>query len=65
MSMSRRDFELLARVLKDVRHNTSDDKNDTVIVDHIAKRIAEALSSHSSTFQPERFLEACKPKEKK
>ncbi len=61
MSMSRKDFELLARTIKDMR---CFDIEDDSVVDLVAKRIAEALDRHSSTFQKERFLAACRPKEK-
>ena len=61
MSMSRKDFELIARTLKDLRH---DDGINPADVDYVAKRIASALSGYSATFQSERFLAACRPKEK-
>ena len=59
MSMSRKDFELLARIIKEakiVRQN-SDPLNTTV--DYVAKCIALGLNGHSATFDMARFLKAC------
>ena len=61
MSMSRKDFELLARTLKDLHHHDSIEPKD---VDYVSERIATALSGHCATFQKERFIAACKPKDK-
>lgn len=58
MSMSRKDFELLARVIKDAR-SSADSGPEIGQTDHIAERIATALVGHSSTFDKERFLKAC------
>ena len=63
MSMSRKDFELIARTLKDAR-SSADSAPEVGQTDHIAERIATALVGHSSTFDKTRFLAACRPKEK-
>lgn len=57
MSMSRKDFVLLARAIKEVREGTSEEQRQ--LVDHVAKRIASAIDQSSATFQKGRFLEAC------
>lgn len=62
MSMSRKDFELLARVIKDAR-SSADSSPEIGQTDHIAERIATALVGHSSTFDKDRFLKACGVKE--
>jgi len=63
MSMSRKDFELLARTLKDLR-STPYFAAQTVAHDTVVERIATALDMHNPTFQKQRFIDACKPKER-
>ncbi len=67
MSMSRKDFELIARAIKELRLDlgssfTGGDLNKQV-ADRVAERIATALVGHSSTFDKGRFLKACGVKE--
>lgn len=50
MSMSRKDFELLARTIKELPPTARTPA---------AVAIAEALVGHSSTFDKQRFLKAC------
>lgn len=58
MSMSRKDFELLARTIRELRR-TPYFEAQPVVHEVVAERIANALDAHSSTFQKQRFLEAC------
>jgi len=64
MSMSRRDFELLAQTLKNIRA-CDEFKEHVELTDYVANRIANALDTHCGTFDKSRFLAACKPKEPK
>jgi len=60
MSMSRKDFELLARTIKDSRHVVGQVDNEQIAaVDYVAKRLADSLKGHSATFDKARFLKAC------
>lgn len=61
MSMSRKDFELIARTIKSLRET---DIEDDSVVDVVAERLATALVGHSSTFDKDRFLKACGVKQK-
>ena len=56
MSMSRKDFVLLAEAIKDLRDR---DIEDDSVVDTIAERIASAINGHCATFDKARFLKAC------
>ena len=57
--MSRKDFELLARTIKDAREAQPFFGGKEPLVDALAKRIATAIDQNSATFQKERFLKAC------
>lgn len=59
MSMSRKDFELLARTIKDARESQPFFGGKEPLVDELAKRVGRALDRHSSAFQLSRFLKAC------
>ena len=54
--MSRKDFELIARTIKEMPPEVSRTE--------LASRIASALVGHSATFDRHRFLAACVPKVK-
>ncbi len=51
--MTRKDFELIARVLKDII------QTDTRHLEYIAAEFADALKSTNANFDRERFLKAC------
>lgn len=56
MSMSRKDFVMIADAIKDLRkHDIEDDD----VVDIVAERLASAINGHCATFQKDRFLKAC------
>lgn len=57
MSMSRKDFVMLANAIKDLPLDFT--KREIVAV-----YIAAAINRHSSTFDKSRFIEACLPSEK-
>lgn len=63
MTMCRKDFELIARTIKDLRATRGSES--LPVIDAVAERLATVLDGHSATFQKERFLAACKPKEPK
>lgn len=63
MSMSRKDFELLARTLENTRYAQPFAGGKELLVDEVSKRIATALDGHSSSFDKGRFLKACGVKE--
>jgi len=62
MSMSRKDFVLLANAIKEIRDV---DCEDDFVVDKFAQRIADAINGHCATFDKQRFLKACGVETKK
>ncbi len=58
--MSRKDYELIAHVLKDA-HLEYDAKHAGFVVNGIAARFAEALAADNPRFDSPRFLRACGP----
>jgi hypothetical protein len=58
MSMTRQDFELIARVIKAQRKP----HNDTDTLDRITREFAEALGDTNPRFDSQRFVEACEVK---
>jgi hypothetical protein len=54
--MSRKDFELIARVLREAHYS---DHLDDLTVDELAERFASALSATNPNFNHSRFLRAC------
>lgn len=61
MSASRRDFEAIARAIRELRHHNFTPEQ----VDEVAESVGRALDSTSTTFQLARFIEACKGGRKK
>lgn len=61
MSMSRKDFELLARIIKDVGHAypPTRDVAPHLVIEDVARCIAIGIHGHSATFDKQRFLKAC------
>ena len=55
MSMTRQDFELIARVIKAQRAP----HNDTETLDAITYEFAHALAETNPRFDTHRFIEAC------
>jgi hypothetical protein len=61
--MTRKDFELIAGTLKELReeleNNLDNGGNDLIDIKGVAFRFSEVLSSTNPNFKRERFLSAC------
>lgn len=57
--MSRKDYVMLARVIRSNKVLNAADPNASEAVDDLAKDIASALYSDNPNFNRERFLAAC------
>lgn len=55
--MTRKDYELIARVINDVRMSEGDYGNDWPTLDNLSDKLAGAFAVNDK-FQPERFLTA-------
>jgi hypothetical protein len=68
MSMNRKDFELITRVINELRVDLGGSFTvgylNQQVADRVAEKFANALVGRSSTFNRDRFLTACRPKEK-
>lgn len=59
MSMSKRDYEMLARVIRTNRSFTRADRNAQEIIDGIVGDLAVALAADNPRFDEGRFVAAC------
>lgn len=59
MSMSKRDYEMLARVLRTNRRYSKVSPDAAAVVDDIARDLSVALHSDNDRFDKARFLAAC------
>lgn len=59
MSMSKRDYEMLARVLRTNRRYSKVSPHAPVVIDDIARDLSVALASDNVKFDKQRFLAAC------
>jgi hypothetical protein len=57
--MTRKDFELIADVLRDVRESYADNNVSTQHVDTVAKCFAIRLQGTNPRFDQDRFMRAC------
>lgn len=57
--MTRKDFELIARVLSDAHNALRADTTRDDVVEYVAKRMAVDLATTNDLFDRERFLRAC------
>lgn len=57
MSMSRKDFELVADIIRDLP--------PTATREQVAERFATGLKPHNAHFKAEPFVKACDPKAKR
>ena len=57
--MSKRDYEMLARIMRVNRQFHSADRNASEVIDNIVGDLAVALASDNPRFDEERFIAAC------
>lgn len=58
MRYAKRDYELIASVLKDAR-DTITDPHSVVALAHVAGRLAAKFQADNPAFDLERFIKAC------
>lgn len=59
MSMSKKDYEMLARVLRTNRRYSEVSPDAKAVIDDIARDLSVTLYADNSKFDKERFLAAC------
>lgn len=57
--MTRKDFELIARVIADVRRDYPSDQTAQAILDRLTEDFALRLATTNGAFDPDRFWKAC------
>lgn len=57
--MTRKDFELIARVIADVRRDYPSDGRAQYILDRLTEDFASRLATNNEAFDPDRFWKAC------
>jgi hypothetical protein len=59
MAMSRKDYELIARVFADLNSDFNNGGSDAVSLEIVAKELARALWGDNARFNETTFLKAC------
>jgi hypothetical protein len=59
MSLSKKDYEMIARVIRTNRVFNRVDRNAEAIIDNIVGDLAVALHSYNPNFDEDRFVSAC------
>jgi len=57
--MTRKDFELIARIIAEARRDYPSDQTAQTILNRLSEDFASQLATTNEAFQPERFLRAC------
>jgi hypothetical protein len=57
--MTKRDYELIARVLRVNRKYSQVSPDAAAVIDDISRDLSVALASHEARFDKDRFLAAC------
>lgn len=57
--MTRKDFELIARVFSDLNADFNNGGSDSVSLSLVAEELADALATTNGAFDRVRFLAAC------
>ena len=58
MSMSKRHFEAIARLIRS-EHEDAQSVEATLVIERLAQRMANVLGGDNPRFDRERFLDAC------
>lgn len=58
--MTRKDFELIAKVMRELDADFNNGGEDTVSLSIVAGELARALATTNPAFNESRFLNACK-----